>query len=374
MFTAFRHYLASNSWLVQEIIVLLITLAVYLLKRIVFFRLRDAADRTQRIWDSIILASIDTPLAACIWLIGVTSGMRIVDRKFDILDAFIDTPIIRSIGFVLIFVWVGMRFIRQTERVFSQPGRTKLDATSVRAMSQVARVAVLLAAILVVLQTLNVRISGILAFGGASTLIVGLAAREVLSNFFGGLMIFLDRPFQEGDWIRSPDREIEGTVEYIGWRLCRIRTFDRRPLYVPNSVFSTISVENPSRMLNRRIRAFIGIRYDDYRLVNTLLADIETMLRQHKDIDQNCTLMVNLVRLADFSLEFMVYTFTKTTDGVAFQAIQQDVLLKILEIIDAHGAECAFPTQMLHVPGKLAVTGIDLDPHNQFTANEKEPQ
>ena len=89
------------------------------------------------------------------------------------------------------------------------------------------------------------------------------AAKDLLANFFGGLTIYLDRPFAVGDWIRSPDREIEGTVERIGWRLTLIRTFDKRPLYIPNAVFTTIAVENPSRMHNRRIYETIGIRYDD---------------------------------------------------------------------------------------------------------------
>ena len=77
---------------------------------------------------------------------------------------------------------------------------------------------------------------------------VGFAARDLLANFLGGLSIFMDRPFAVGDWIRSPDREIEGTVEDVGWRVTRIRTFDQRPLYVPNSVFSTVALENPSRL------------------------------------------------------------------------------------------------------------------------------
>ena len=91
-------------------------------------------------------------------------------------------------------------------------------------------------------------------------------------------MIYLDRPFDVGDWVRSPDKNIEGTVEDIGWRLTRIRTFDKRPLYVPNGTFSTISVENPSRMSNRRIKTNIGLRYDDANKVATIIADIESML------------------------------------------------------------------------------------------------
>ena len=85
-------------------------------------------------------------------------------------------------------------------------------------------------------------------------------------------MIYLDRPFKVGDWIRSPDRDIEGTVVKIGWRLTEIRTFDQRPLYVPNSMFSTIALQNPSRMLNRRIFETIGIRYDDIHQMEAIVA------------------------------------------------------------------------------------------------------
>jgi len=80
------------------------------------------------------------------------------------------------------------------------------------------------------MQTLGYSISGVLAFGGIGGIAVGFAARDLLANFFGGFMIYMDRPFDVGDWIRSPDQEIEGTVEKIGWRLTTIRTFDKRPL------------------------------------------------------------------------------------------------------------------------------------------------
>ena len=184
----------------------------------------------------------------------------------------------------------------------------------------------------------------------------------------GGLMVYWDRPFAVGDWIRSPDRNIEGTVEKIGWRLTRIRTFDKRPLYVPNAVFSTISVENPSRMSNRRIYVTIGLRYDDATRIATILPDIEKMLREHTAIDATLTLMVNLYQFGPSSLNFFIYTFTKTTNWVKFQAIQQDVFLKAIDIITAHGAECAFPTTTLHVPN-----GINLMNPTGETVHESSP-
>jgi MscS family membrane protein len=162
-------------------------------------------------------------------------------------------------------------------------------------------------------------------------------------------MIYMDRPFKVGDWIRSNDRDIEGTVEQIGWRLTRIRTFDKRPLYVPNSVFTTIAVENPSRMTNRRIYETVGIRYCDSDKMEVIVNDVKQMLKDHPEIETNATMIVNLVKFEASSIDFFVYTFTKTTDWVFFHEIKQDVMLKIMNIIASHNAETAFPTSTLHV-------------------------
>ena len=170
-----------------------------------------------------------------------------------------------------------------------------------------------------------------------------------MANFFGALMIYLDKPFSVGDWVRSPDQEIEGTIEDIGWRRTVIRTFDKRPLYVPNSVFNTISVENPSRMANRRIYETLGIRYDDISVMSTIVDSVKSMLTEHEAIDNSQTMIVNFDAFGPSSIDFFIYTFTKTTDWILFHEIKQDVLLKIAEIIEQAGAEIAFPTQTLHL-------------------------
>ena len=86
------------------------------------------------------------------------------------------------------------------------------------ATGKLLRASVVITAVLVALQTLGVSVGGVLAFGGVGGIAVGFAARDLLANLFGGLTIYLDRPFRVGDWILSPDREIEGTVIEIGWR------------------------------------------------------------------------------------------------------------------------------------------------------------
>jgi MscS family membrane protein len=200
-----------------------------------------------------------------------------------------------------------------------------------------------------ILQTLGVSISGVLAFGGIGGIAIGFAAKDLLANFFGGMMIYLDKPFKVGDWIRSPDRQIEGTVETIGWRQTVIRTFDQRPLYVPNSAFANIAVENPSRMRNRRIYETIGLRYEDAPMMQQIVEDVKGMLEDDPEIDTSRTLMVNFNAYAPSSLDFFIYTFSKTTDWVEFHGVKQKILLKVLEIITGHGAEIAFPTSTLHL-------------------------
>ena len=136
-----------------------------------------------------------------------------------------------------------------------------------------------------------------------------------------------------------------------------IRGFDTRPLYIPNSAFANIAVENPSRMRNRRIYETIGIRYDDVAKMGAIVADVEAMLRTHVDIDADKFLMVNFDAFAPSSLDFFVYCYTRTTDWAQFHKVKQDVLLRIAEIIAGHGAEIAFPTSTVHLAGDIPQAG-----------------
>ena len=128
----------------------------------------------------------------------------------------------------------------------------EIDKTTIKALGRVVRITIVVTAVLVGLDTLGFNIAGLMAAGGIGGLAIGLAAKDMLANFFGGVTVFIDRPFGIGDWILLEEKGIEGVVEEIGWRQTTIRKFDKRPVYVPNAVFTTASVENPSRMTKSR--------------------------------------------------------------------------------------------------------------------------
>ena len=350
----------AAAWLVQVCIIVVVTLLLNFLLRRFLNRLQQKAVDSQAYWDDAVVKALRKPAAVLVLLLGLSLALDIV-RQHAELALFTALGPLRTVGVVVLFAWFLIRLIGEGEEAIIAKGQAEgqeYDRTTLDVVAKLLRLSVTIIATLVILQTLGVSVAGVLAFGGIGGLALGFAAKDLLANFFGGLMIYLDQPFAVGDWIRSPDREIEGDVEQIGWRQTRIRTFDKRLLYIPNATFATISVENPSRMSNRRIYETIGIRYDDADKMAPIVHAVEHMLRSHPEIDTAQTLMVNFTTFAPSSLDFFVYTFTKTTDWAHYHKVKQDVLLKILAIIESHGAQAAFPTSTIHMPEGLAVQPV----------------
>ena len=361
-------WLALEPWVWQAFVVVFVTLVASYAARRVLLAWGRRLERTSTPWDDALVDSLRRPLRVFIWVVGIAFAASLVpvtgeETIFEAVDAA------RDVGVVACIAWFLVRFVAHAEENLlvreTGPDRATLDA-----IAKLLRVSIIITAALVVMQTLGFSISGVLAFGGIGGIAIGFAARDMLANFFGALMIYLDRPFVVGETIRSPDRDLMGTVEQIGWRLTRIRTFENRPLYVPNSVFATIAIENFTRMLNRRIYETIGVRYDDSSRVQPIVDEVRAMLESHPGIDPDEFLMVNFNAFAPSSLDFFIYAFTRTKAWAEYHAVKQDVLLKVNEIIERHGAEIAFPTSTVHFAGSA---GAGAAARLQGAAPEREP-
>lgn len=332
------------------LVVLAVVVTNYVLRR-VLKKLESRTRDTETPWDDALISAARKPLSLLAWIVGLAFAAQVVESETRV-SIFQAVPTVRTVGIIGCITWFLTRFIDSVHgsivRLRQARGEA-VDKTTLDAVAKLLRISVIITSVLVGLQTLGISISGVLAFGGIGGIAVGFAAKDLLANFFGGLMIYLDRPFSVGDWVRSPDKQIEGTVEEIGWRLTRIRTFDQRPLYVPNAIFTQIAVENPSRMTHRRIYETVGVRYDDMACVEAIVRDIRAYLCDHPDIDTGQTMIVNLVSFSASSVDIMIYTLTRTTVWVEFHAIKQQVLLAVADIVSRHGAEIAYPTRTLHI-------------------------
>ncbi len=295
---------------------------------------------------SIIIHIIQT-VVLCGVVVVAAQYVDMAAADFDL--NFISTPLVNFITITLIALILMRKLFQLANRLEKKQIKKGSDPTSARIVARVFKTTVFVIMVLLFGEHFGLSLSGLMAFGGIGGIAIGMAGKDILSNFFSGLMLYFDRPFNIGDWVSSPDRNIEGTVVEIGWRITKIVTFDHRPLYIPNSVFSSISVENPGRMTNRRIKTELGLRYEDSDKIGAIVDDIRTMLQQDENIDTSQTLLVYFDAFADSSLNIMVYCFTKTTVWAEWLAAQQEVYLKIIEIVKRHGADFAFPSQTLYV-------------------------
>ena len=355
-----------NPWTVHAFLVILGALLLDFVYRKFMNRLARLAEKSVNLWDDALVYAGKRPISVLIWGQGLLAAARVLEPH---TQAILFSPDLLAMVQQLLLVgtatWLLFRLVTGFEQAYvhlQQERNRNVDLTTVSVLARIVRIAVVLTGVLTILSILNIPISGLLAAGGVGGIAIGLAARDLLAKFFGGFMVFMDRPFGVGDWVRSPDRDIEGVVQKIGWRVTTILKFDRRPMYVPNATFTTITVENPSRMSHRRISEHVGVRYDDFKAVRAIVDAIRSMLTEHEAIAGDQTMIVHFDRYGASSLDIMVYCYTKTTVWVEYHAVREDVLLKIGEIIEAHGAEIAYPTRTLKldaIPPELAGTGVD---------------
>lgn len=331
--------------LFQVATVLVIAFLFDVIQRNVLFRVHKRLERSS-LWLDAAVRALVSPLSGVIWILAIESIITLIDSHHPIFFLSI-LPSAKNIAIVIAFTWFFFRLVKNAEMDIRR--FKKFDKTTANALGKIARLIILIICILAVMQNMGVKTSSILAIGGLGTLALGFAARDLLANFFGGLMIYWDRPFKVGEWIRSSEKEIEGYVEEIGWRLTKIRTLEKRVLYIPNATFSTLSVENPSRMSHRRIKETISLSYDDIHILPIIAREIRTMLENDPRIDTQLPIIVNLTTFGPYSLDIIVESFTGVTETQAFHQVKQDVLLQIATIIDRHDATLAFPTQMIYL-------------------------
>lgn len=335
----------------QLLAIVATTLLAHFAARFGLGQAQKIADRSHNVWDDSLISAARRPLPVLIWIVGITFVLNLLHMQNGEQLLQFATPA-RIIGAEVCLAWFLFKLVDELSQNIiahhTEHGE-EVDLTTIHGLGKIARIVVIVLGALAVMQTLGFNLSGVLAFGGIGGIAVGFAAKDLLANLFGGLMIHLDRPFKVGERVRSPDKQIEGTVEYIGWRQTIIRTPERTPVYVPNSLFSSIVVENPTRMTNRRIREVIGLRYEDIGKMATIVAEVKAMLEAHPGIDPEQARLAAFDQFADSSLNFFILAFTRTTDFEEFIVVKQDVLLQVAAIIARHGADIAYPTRTLHM-------------------------
>ncbi|WP_083262473.1 mechanosensitive ion channel family protein [Roseivirga sp. 4D4] len=261
-------------------------------------------------------------------------------------------PFFATIFFYKLVDILGLYFERMADK-----SANTLDDQLVPLIRKILRVFVVIVGIIAILSSFKFDIWPLLTGLSIGGLAFALAAQDTLKNFFGSLMIFIDRPFQIGDWVTSG--EIDGTVEEVGFRSTRIRTFRDSVMYVPNSIISNSTVDNHGLRKYRRFYTKLSITYDSpARLIEVFVKGIERIVQNHPETRKDYY-NIFLNDYAASSLDVMLYIFFEVPDWTAELRCRQEIMLEVNKLAEHLGVRFAFPTQTLMIeqtPGQLSLT------------------
>ena len=316
--------------------------------RVVFRKITyRLVQKTTTTFDDEMLAAIKKPIDFLFVIIGIKFAIAVLSIDLELVS--IIDKIIRS-GFIIVVFWSIINILNHLSsnihKIKNRFGE-KVNADFSNFIVKSIRFFILVLAFIAVLQEWGYNVSGFLASLGLVGMAFALAAKDTAANLFGSLVIFTDKPFKIGDWVKTP--EVEGTIESVGIRSTKVRTFAQALVSVPNGTLANSAILNWSKMGKRRVKTTIGVTYDTSGdTLEQIIHDIKEMLKNHPDIHQD-TIHIYFSAFGDSSLNIFCYYFTKSTNWGEFMRVREDTYLKIMKIVERNGSSFAFPTQTLHI-------------------------
>ncbi len=224
---------------------------------------------------------------------------------------------------------------------------SKMDDTVFEFVLKITRVLIYVIAIFLVLAILEINLTGLIAGLGLGGVIVTLAAQDTAKNLFGGLVIFIDKPFVVGDWIEM--EAYEGTIEDITFRTTRIRTFENALVNIPNAIIADASVTNWSKMEKRRYKTNLCVELNTpLEKLQLLKTRIENMLQERESVYDD-SIIVKFDQITDNGMNILIYTYTNSVDYSSYLKEVEDINIKIMKILKEENIELAYDTKTVFV-------------------------
>lgn len=376
LFPAFMHDTIGmlntyDPFVIKLAVILLSIVLIYFVRKVLFDFLEKGLMKIARVehYTKQIISKIRKPAEILTIIINF-------DIIIFVYNDYSSLEVMREIfGIVYIIMVTYMIYLLQnsvvTIKLENVEAKNKIKNEVVNIALKIFNFVIFLVGLLVALHFAGVNLTAILSGLGIGGLAVALAAKETLSNFFGTLSILISDSFSQGDWIVSGG--VEGTVVEIGVRVTTIRTFDNALISIPNATLANSDIKNwTRRSIGRRIKMSIGVKYDSKREdIQAAIQEIRTMLENHPQIATEKvqyeldgrrnyfaseddvygvkkTLLVYLDEFASSSINILVYCFSTTVVWAQWLEVKEDVMLKIMEILERNNLAFAFPSLSIY--------------------------
>ena len=313
--------------------------------KVVMVFLQQLSKKTTTYYDDKIISALKGPLSFTFIILGLHLFFQLIFKETDTVKNLLETLIIYTIFWAILSILEALR-----GAVYGITGKFSADLSKEMGNFIIAILKILIAGVGLgaMLQVWGINVTALVASLGIGGLAFALAAKDTAANLFGSFSLLADKSIRIGEWIKV--NGVEGTVETIGMRTTKIRSFQKSLITVPNHIVANNPIENFSRRGIRRIKMHIGLTYStNSEQIRKIMADIKKMLQNHDGISQSDSLMVNFDTFGDSSLNIFIYTFTKTANWAKYLEIREDVNLQIMKIVEDNGSSFAFPSQSIYV-------------------------
>ena len=251
------------------------------------------------------------------------------------------TAAVFGLTWLLLYVIDAAAEVVERRRPEAANAVIRLSATLLKAL------AVIVGLVVVFYYFAGINLTAVVAGLGIGGIAVAFAAQKTIENFFGGLFLVWDKPIRLGDYCKAGEHA--GTVEHIGLRSTLIRTLNRTVVSIPNGQLSSVSVENFTLRDRFLLKHTLNLRYETTaEQLRFLLAAVRELLYRHPKVDSS-TARIRFVGFGASSLDVEIFAYVLETEVAAFLAVQEDLLLRIMDLVESSGSGFAFPSQTLYM-------------------------
>lgn len=291
------------------------------------------------------------PLRIFFTILGIYLGVLFLKRPLNLTNEIMSL-ITKVFEIIVIFAFAkGLAASFRMESIFVKRLRktwnSKLDDNMFEFMLKVIRVIIYIIAVFIAITLLGINLNGLVAGLGIGGIIVTLAAQDTAKNLFGGLIIFIDKPFNVGDWVQF--NSFEGTIEDITFRSTRIRTFENSVVNVPNSIISEASVINWSKMEKRRYKTNLCVESSTtLEKLQKFEERVREMLQSREAIYDD-SIIVRFDQITENGINILVYTYTDSVDYESYLSEVESINLKIMKILKEEEINLAYESRNIYI-------------------------
>ncbi|WP_247236515.1 mechanosensitive ion channel family protein [Telluribacter sp. SYSU D00476] len=334
-------------WLAVLLLVVVVYLLAWGIIKLILFLLPSIWHKSRQEPIAGIIRAFSLPIQICLALWFFILGSQQVGISIVLRQRFSTLTLIVGLIALLLLLWQLIETIANTFQQRMVLRGHQAGVSAVLFLRRAAKIAIVLLGIILILDSFGFDVTTGLAALGIGGIALALGVQKTVENLVGSVALIADQPVRVGDFCKAGD--IIGTIEQIGMRSTRIRTLNRTIVTIPNSEFSTLKIENYAHRDRFWFHPIFSLRFETTpEQIRFLLVELRSILYAHPHVDPNPA-RIRFIEIGADALKLEVFAYINAKDYDQFLEVQEDLFLRMMDVVEASGTGFAYPSQTLYI-------------------------